>query len=53
MFNNIACDLLEGELKTYYSEYNTVADTHNNNYSKETLISVCMSGLPPHQLRLK
>ena len=53
MFNNIACDLLEGELKTYYSDDSTVADTHNNNYSKETLNSVSISGLPPHKLRLK
>ena len=53
MFNNIACDLLEGELKTYYSDDSAVADTHNNSYSKETLNSVTISGLPPHQLRLK
>lgn len=53
MFNNIACNLLEGDLKIYHSDDSTVADTNNNHYSKETLNSVTISGLPPHELRLK
>ena len=53
MFNNIACDLLEGELRTYHSDDSTVAGSNNNHYSKESLNKVVISGLPPHELKLK